>query len=249
MLTVNRKIDTSATWPAPPLTLTRLLQLMKKSARWNNALAEVPDAREVRKRALIVAAGRVFGTKGFHNTTLDDIAQALSVTKPALYRYVENKHEILFECHRMAVEMAEASMAEAQQNSTAPLAQLREFVALYIRKMTSELGTCVVLTEYYSMTPEHTEVIQQRRRVLDNQLRALVRQAMEQGQIAPCDPKLAVFFFMGAINNINRWFTEGGPLAGEQIAQAFADHAIACLGPRPPTANSQAPQAIKAAKA
>jgi len=66
--------------------LPKLLQLMKKTARWNNALAEVPDAREVRKRALIVAAGRVFGTKGFHNTTLADIAQALSVTKPAQYR-------------------------------------------------------------------------------------------------------------------------------------------------------------------
>jgi len=227
-----------------PPTLPRHLQVTKKiAARWNNALAEVPDTREVRKRALIVAAGRVFGSKGFHNTTLDDIAQALSVTKPALYRYVENKHEILFECHRMAVDMAEASMAEAQQNATAPLAQLREFVALYIRKMTSELGTCVVLTEYYSMTPEHTEVIQRRRRVLDSQLRAMVEQAMEEGQIEPCDPKLAVFFFMGAINNINRWFTENGPLAGEQIAQAFADHTIACLAPRPLSSTDQDPQA------
>ena len=209
--------------------------MTNKSARWNNALAEVPDAREVRKRALIVAAGRVFGTKGFHNTTLDDIAQALSVTKPALYRYVENKHEILFECHRMAVEMAETSMAEAQQSTTAPLAQLREFVALYIRKMTSELGTCVVLTEYYSMTPEHTAVIQRRRRLLDKELRALVQRAIDEGQIATCDPKLAVFFFMGAINNINRWFTEDGPLAGDQIAQAFAEYAIACLSPLPTT--------------
>lgn len=205
-------------------------QVKKKPIRWNNALAEVPDAREIRKRALIAAAGRVFGTKGFHNTTLNDIAQALSVTKPALYRYVENKQEILFECHRMAVAMAEESMAEARQKATAPLARLHGFVALYIRKMTSELGTCVVLTEYYSMTPEHTKAIQRRRRVLDSELRLLVQQAIDEGQIAPCDPKLAVFFFMGAINNINRWFTEDGKLSGEQIAQAFADHAIASLG-------------------
>lgn len=209
--------------------------MTKNSARWNNALADVPDTREIRKRALIVAAGRVFGTKGFNNTTLDDIASALSVTKPALYRYVENKHEILFECHRMAVAMAEESMAEAQQKANHPLSQLREFVALYIRKMTSELGTCVVLTEYYSMTPEHTEVIQRRRRVLDSQLRAMVQRAIDQGQIEPCDPKLAVFFVMGAINNINRWFTEDGPLSGDQIAQGFADHAIACLTPRSKT--------------
>lgn len=61
---------------------------------------------------------------------------------------------------------------------------------------------------------------------------ATVEQAMEERQIAPCDPKLAVFFFKGAIKNINRWFTENGPLAGEQIAQALADHTIACLASR-----------------
>ena len=201
------------------------------TARWNNALASTPDPREVRKRALILAAGRVFGDKGFHNTTLDDIAAALAVTKPALYRYVQNKHEILYECHRMAVEMAEDSMSEAQQAHEKTLDVLRAFVALYIGKMTSELGTCVMLTEYYSMTAEHNELIQQRRRVIDRQLRALVVRAMDEGSIAPCDPKLAVFFFMGAINSVNRWFSDQGPDGNEAIALAFAEHTIQSLRP------------------
>ena len=173
----------------------------------------------------------MFGDKGFHNTTLDDIAAALAVTKPALYRYVQNKHEILFECHRMAVEMAEDSMSEAQQAHEKTLDVLRAFVALYIGKMTSELGTCVMLTEYYSMTAEHNELIQQRRRVIDRQLRALIVRAMEEKAIAPCDPKLAVFFFMGAINSVNRWFSDQGPADSEAIAQAFAEHSIQCLHP------------------
>ena len=200
-------------------------------ARWNNALASTPDPRAIRKRALILAAGRVFGDKGFHNTTLDDIAAALAVTKPALYRYVQNKHEILYECHRMAVEMAEQAMADAAQGHAKTLDVLRAFVALYIGKMTSELGTCVMLTEYYSMTAEHNELIQQRRRVIDRQLRALVVRAMDEGAIAPCDPKLAVFFFMGAINSVNRWFSDQGPDGNEAIALAFAEHTIQSLRP------------------
>ena len=202
------------------------------AARWNNALASTPDPREIRKRALILAAGRVFGHKGFHNTTLDDIAAALAVTKPALYRYVQNKHEILYECHRMAVELAEQAMAEAQSAHTDTLDVLRAFVALYIGKMTSELGTCVMLTEYYSMTTEHNELIQQRRRVIDRQLRALVVQAMDEELIARSDPKLAVFFFMGAINSVNRWLSEQGPHGSDAIAQAFAEHTIQSLQPR-----------------
>ncbi|WP_313315115.1 TetR/AcrR family transcriptional regulator [Pulveribacter sp.] len=201
-------------------------------ARWNNALAATPDPHALRKRALILAAGRVFGDKGFHNTTLDDIASALSVTKPALYRYVQNKHEILYECHRMAVGLAEEALEQARQlHADAPLQALRSFVALYIRKMTSELGTCVMLTEYYSMTAEHNERIQQRRRVIDRGLRDMVAQAVERGDIAPCDPKFAVFFIMGAINNINRWFSDQGPAAGPDIAETFADFALQSLKP------------------
>jgi AcrR family transcriptional regulator len=202
-----------------------------KPPRWNNALAGTPDPRAIRKRALIAAAGRTFGVKGFHNTTLDDIANALAVTKPALYRYVKNKHEILYECHRLAIGMAEEALAEAQVEQPRALEALRGFVEHYIRKITGELGTCVVLTEYYSMTAEHNALIQQRRRVVDTQLRALVTRCIDEGAISPCDPKLAVFFFMGAINNINRWFTEKGETSGEAIAGAFADHVIHGLRP------------------
>jgi TetR/AcrR family transcriptional regulator len=202
-----------------------------KAARWNNALAATPDPREIRKRALIAAAGRAFGVKGFHNTTLDDIASALAVTKPALYRYVKNKHEILYECHQLAISMAEEALETADSDEVSALEALRLFVSLYIRKMTSELGTCVVLTEYYSMTAQHHALIQHRRRVIDTRLRALVARCVDEGSIAPCDPKLAVFFFMGAINNINRWFSEKGATQGDAIAEAFADHVIHGLRP------------------
>ena len=213
-------------------------------ARWNNALAQAPDPRDLRKRALIAAAGRSFGVKGFHNTTLDDIAQALGVTKPALYRYVKSKHEILFECHRLAVGMAEQALGDANAQAQDPLEALRLFVEGYIRRMTGELGTCVVLTEYYSMTPEHSALIQRRRRVVDSGLRQLVQQCLDAGTIEPCDPKLAVFFFMGAINNINRWFSEGGERSGDQIAHEFSVMAVKALRPREHGTRQDIPTAV-----
>ena len=158
-------------------------------------------------------------------------ASPTAVTKPALYRYVKNKHEILYECHRLAIGMAEEAFAEAEAANLGALDALRDFVERYICKMTSELGTCVVLTEYYSMTAQHNALIQQRRRVVDTQLRTLVQRCVDEGSIASCDPRLAVFFFMGAINNINRWFSEKGETRGDAIATVFADHVIFGLRP------------------
>src|SRR3569832_2792834 len=44
--------------------------------------------REVKREAVIRAAAHAFNLKGYHNTSLDDIAAALEVTKPTGYYYV-----------------------------------------------------------------------------------------------------------------------------------------------------------------
>ena len=54
--------------------------------------------RELKREAVIHAAARAFNEHGYHNTSLDDIAAALEVTKPTIYYYVENKEQLLFEC-------------------------------------------------------------------------------------------------------------------------------------------------------
>jgi len=199
---------------------------------WHAAPENGSERREVRRLSLIQAAGRVFGRKGFHHTTLDEIARELSVTKPMLYRYVRSKQEILYECHRVAVGMAEEALAEAERQNGTPLQRVASFAEGYIARITTTLGTCVLLTEPFSMTPEDTQRIEQHRRKIDTRLRELVKEAIDAGEIAPCDPKLAVFFFMGAINGINRWFSDTGERSGPDIARVFVDHIVASLSPQ-----------------
>src|ERR1700740_3491672 len=60
--------------------------------------------REVKREAVIRAAAREFNRKGYHNTSLDDIAARLEVTKPTVYYYVTSKAQLLFECVRAGLE-------------------------------------------------------------------------------------------------------------------------------------------------
>jgi AcrR family transcriptional regulator len=53
--------------------------------------------REIKREAVIRAAVHAFNRKGYHNTSLDDIAAALDVTKPTVYYYVTSKEQLLFE--------------------------------------------------------------------------------------------------------------------------------------------------------
>ncbi len=54
--------------------------------------------RDLKREAVIRAAARAFSERGYHNTSIDEIAAALNVTKPTIYYYVANKEQLLLEC-------------------------------------------------------------------------------------------------------------------------------------------------------
>src|SRR5690606_2591801 len=67
-------------------------------ASWDEAVASPEQQRELKRRAILRVASRLFNEKGFHGTSLDEIADVLGVTKTALYYYVRSKDALLYEC-------------------------------------------------------------------------------------------------------------------------------------------------------
>src|SRR5215469_1382674 len=59
---------------------------------WRARRERVRD-RKLKREAVIRAAAREFNRKGYHNTSLDDIAARLEVTKPTVYYYVTSKEQ------------------------------------------------------------------------------------------------------------------------------------------------------------
>ncbi len=68
----------------------------------------------VKREAVIRAAAAAFNARGYHNTSLDDVAAALGVTKPTIYYYVANKEQLLFECFRAGLEPIQAAIRRAE---------------------------------------------------------------------------------------------------------------------------------------
>ena len=59
--------------------------------------------RREKRQALLVAAVRMFNERGFHATSLEDVAASLGVTKPVIYHHLGNKEQVLFECVRIGL--------------------------------------------------------------------------------------------------------------------------------------------------
>lgn len=189
--------------------------------RWNNLVKSQDEQYQLKRQAVIAEASRAFGHRGYQNVSLDDIANSLNVTKAALYHYIKSKQELLYECHNLSMDIGDKVLDHALATQKTGLEKLENFISGYIDAFANELAAPAVLSELNAMPPEEKKWIIDRRRQFDLRLRKLVQEGIDDKTIAPCNPKLAVFWFMGAINGIPRWFSASGEFSGAQVAEAF----------------------------
>lgn len=191
-------------------------------ARWENDRRTSDQIREIKRQAVLKEASRAFGRKGYHNTSLDDVARSLNISKGTLYNYVRDKQEILFECHKEALEIGDEAMAHAAAAADGA-AQLRSAISFYLERIAENLGACAALLEVDALRPEDRKVAVERRRGFEQRISAMVERGIEDGSLKPgLDPLLVVRTVMGAINWIPRWYDADKHAAPTELAAAMS---------------------------
>jgi len=185
---------------------------------WANApLRE--QQREAKRQAVLQAAAQLFNERGFHATSLDDIAARLHVSKPTLYYYVKNKDEILLQCVSQGLEMTLQGIEASRAAGGDAVAQLRACMQVYAGIVMQPFGMCLIrVGDEEVPEPSRTE-LRRMKSEIDLAFRRLVAQGVREGSLAPCDPKMTAFTIAGALSWIGRWYQPGGDCTPEQVAQ------------------------------
>lgn len=192
-------------------------------ARWKNDLDTKDEIFRLKRDAVLRESGRLFNQRGFHNTSLNDVARHLDVSKGTLYNYVADKQEILFEFHNMALDLGDAAMDEADALDGSAADKLRLAIRQYIAAATEKLGGYGVIAEVGALKPDHRQEVIRRRDAYDRRFTDLVARGIADGSIRKVDPKMAVFTFMGALQTIPNWFSPEGRLNGAEVANRVTD--------------------------
>src|ERR1700732_2326998 len=188
--------------------------------------------RELKRDAVIRAAAREFNRRGYHNTSLDDIAARLEVTKPTIYYYVTSKEQLLFECFVAGVEQIRAAFREVRDLAVPARERLNAVLRHYGQAVASEFGWCMVRAEDQDLSPAMSRHIKVLKSEIDHGIRRLIREGVQDGSIQPCDAKMTAFALAGALNWIAHWYREDRSLTGAQIADAFVTIFEAGMRPR-----------------
>ncbi len=194
------------------------------------------DVHGIKRLAVLREAAASFNYKGYHATSLAEIAESLGVTKAALYHYFPNKNSLLSACFAHAMEACFASLERGKKEGRNGREKLILTLRLYLHELIDELNCCVVLMEEQALEPEDRLKLVKERDRFERSLRALVKEGVADGSIAPCDPKLAIFVVLGALNWVPKWFKPSGAWKSDQLVEALTQMFERALSSDPVTA-------------
>lgn len=179
--------------------------------------------REDKRSEIIRVAGAVFCSTGYAQTSVEDIAKKIGVSKAIIYYYFENKLDLFRACHLVATELLERGFEASRHDDE--LQHLRRFVRLYVLSLISSDSPGAVLLDFHLLPESEAAEVNVRRERVHKDLEKLLASLMRRRLIHTLNRRLAVITMMSAINVVPRWYREGGPWSPEQIA----DHCVAQL--------------------
>ena len=186
-------------------------------ARWNIGIPNSSELRDSKREAVLREAASSFNSRGYHGTSLEEIAQRLNVTKPALYYYFPNKQAMLKACFDQAMDVAFDNLARAARDGRSGLDKLRIALSDLLNYFISDHCVAITVLEEGSLSEADLAEVKDQRRRFEQGLRAFVAEGIDDGSIVPCDPKLAVLALLGSINWVTRWYRPDGDWSREQL--------------------------------
>lgn len=191
--------------------------------------------RPTRQAQILETAARIFCEKGFDKASMEDVADAVGLTKAGLYHHIGSKDELLFAIMSYGMDLFEEKVLNRVMTIADPLdrlkAALRGHVLLVIRDRPKEVT--VILHETNALKGRFRDRIDARKKRYIKFLEKTFREMIKSGAARRVDPSAAAFAMLGMINWIYQWYRPGGRLNDEAVADALSDVFLGGILARP----------------
>lgn len=195
------------------------------------------ESRFSAKRARILkAAAACFNEKGYSGTSLKDVARRLNLTDAALYYYVRNKEELVYQCYLRAAELGTEAIERATRDGSTGLEQAELYLRYHVEIMVGERGPVAIMSEIPSLERPHRNEILAASRRHSLAFEQILGTGVADGSIVDCDVRMTGNAIMGAINWIPKWY-HGDARTAKAIVEQFPRVLTAGLG-HGPTGNA-----------
>ena len=191
-----------------------------------------PVTRETAIREPILAAAvELFRNHGFAGTSMQDIATAAGLSRPALYYHFKNKEEILRSLVEVVTVRTQREAARIASTATSDHAELlRAVVFSHAVSLLRHPQHFAVLQRDERHLPARVQALQEKaKRELFDTFSHLIRSGVSAGMFRECDPVVTAFCIFGMCSWTVQWFKPGGKMSADKVAEIIADNAVSMV--------------------
>ena len=163
-----------------------------------------------RRTELRREAARLFAERGYHGTSIGDLAEALGVQKGSLYAHIEGKEDLLYETMRDGAAAFHAAL-DAIPDELPATEKIRLALRGHLRVVAEQLDVATVFVrEWRYLEGDRREEILAERRRYEERVRALFREGRELGELrTDLDDATAALLTLSAANWAYTWLQPG----------------------------------------
>ncbi|MGW0037854.1 TetR family transcriptional regulator [Gordonia sp. NPDC003376] len=175
--------------------------------------------------ALLECAIRNFTERGYHGTSMRDIASSAGVTVASIYHYYPSKQEILREIMaatmRDTIESTRDAVLAADNSPARQLdAAMRAWVIFHTTRQPEAL---IGASELRSLDPEGLALVTALRHEQETIFRGVIERGVRTGDFTTKYPGEAARAALAMGANIASWYQEDSKLTPEELAERYSD--------------------------
>lgn len=184
-----------------------------------------PNGEPDRLGEIYRMAAEIIFKQGFDATSMNDIAEAVGMTKAGIYHYIPGKKDLLFTLMSYAMDHLDNRVITPAQEISDAETRLKYIITNHVQLITGDgkkegNGLLSILTdELAGLTRAHRRKIIERKRVYLNLVRTTLDELKAEGKLKDIETTVGAFCIFGTVMWLARWYRPGGELTGEKIAE------------------------------
>ena len=185
----------------------------------------MPRPRNLQKTEEIYQViARLFAYRGYHSTSMREIARELGMNQSSLYHYFASKQDILFTLMNDAMDDVLAILEEISSTDLLPEDRLNRVLSFYTQYYAGDQERLILLiNEMNSLNEEYRSILVRKQRRYVQLIKSILEELAAQGKIKQIDPAVATFAFFGMVHYTIKWYHKDGPVSLEQLANSFVE--------------------------
>ena len=191
------------------------------------------DRKKARQEEVHAVAARLFATKGYHATRIQDIADELGMLKGSLYYYFSSKEDLLVKITEGKIEQLYEAIGHIVNTGYSPTQKLTLAIDEHLRffQQHVHIYTIFVKEQLADINRRTANKARQSNKAYQALWNSILQEGIDQGEFRPdLDPEITMRAILGLCNYTWTWFDPDGRVPLRELARQFAELIIDGIG-------------------